>query len=83
MNQRGRTDVVAVNAKYSIPVIKVLWDVKEQKLSVAPIINNLNEQAAEKNSGVSMSYHWTLLEKSLTDKFFQQACDCGVTTRNN
>ena len=40
--------VVATNAKYSISVTQVLPEVTERQHRVLALINNLNEQAAEK-----------------------------------
>ena len=62
--------MVAVNAKYSISVDELRRNVTEQTPRIAALINNLNEQAAERKlvSLVFLSLG-TAARKSLTDKF--------------
>ena len=61
--------MVAVNAKYSISVDKLLRNVTEQDHGLA-LFNNLNEQAAERKL-VSILFFLLGMaaRKSLTDKF--------------
>ena len=62
--------MVAANAKYSISVSEVLRDVPEEHPRIIGLINNLNEQAAERKM-VSVLFLplGTAGRKSLTDKF--------------
>ena len=64
--------MIAANAKYSISVNQTLRDVIEQNSRIAGLINNLNEQAAERKMvSVLFLSLGTALRKSLTDKFSQ------------
>ena len=62
--------VVATNAKHSISVTEVLREVTEQQPRVLALINNLNEQAAERKIfSVLFLSLGSAARKSLTDKF--------------
>ena len=62
--------MVAANAKYSISVNEILRTVTPQQPRIAALINNLNEQAAERKvvSVLFLSLGCAAI-KSLTDKF--------------
>ena len=61
---------VAANAKYSISVNEILRNVTLQNPRIAALLNNLNEQAAERKmvSALFLSLG-SAARKNLTDKF--------------
>ena len=61
--------MIAANAKYSISVNDLLRTVSAQQPRILALINNLNEQAAERKivSVIFLSLGWAA-RKSLTDK---------------
>ena len=62
--------MVATNAKYTISVNEILRTVTAQQPRIAALINNLNEQAAErKKVSVLFLSLRPAARKSLTDKF--------------
>ena len=65
--------MVAVNAKFSISVNEILREVTAQNPRIAGLINNLNEQAAERKVvSVLFLSLGTVGRKSMTDKFPQK-----------
>ena len=62
--------MVADNAKYSISVNELLRTVTARQPTIQSLINNLNEQAAERKIvSVLFSSLGCVARKSLTDKF--------------
>ena len=62
--------MVPVNAKFTISVDELLRNVTEQKPRNAALINNLNEQAAERKLASLLFLSLGMAtRKSLTDKF--------------